>query len=90
MPTCDLTPIQRLAAALDHLDDDSLLPGFRGFLSDYEQFLCWKEDETIDARVREDQFKQSVRASADRSSDFLYDVLMNDRIPQTRRKFLVI
>jgi hypothetical protein len=89
-PMCDLTPIQRLAYALDCLNENSLLPRFRDFLADYEQFLCWKENETLDARVREDEFKQSVRTSADRSSDFLYDVLMNDRIPQARRKFLVI
>ena len=89
-PMCDLTPIRRLAFALDRLDDKSLIPRFREFLADYEQFLCWKEDESLDARVREDQFKQSVRTSADRSSDFLYDALMNDRIPQARRKFLVI
>jgi hypothetical protein len=89
-PMCDLTPIRRLAFALDRLDDKSLIPRFREFLADYEQFLCWKEDESLDARVRENQFKQSVRTSADRSSDFLYDILMNDRIPQARRKFLVI
>jgi hypothetical protein len=90
MPTCDLTPIRRLAYALDCLDDASLLPRFCEFLGDYEQFLFWKEDESHDARVREVQFKQLVRTAAERSSDFLYDVLMNDRIPQARRKFLVI
>ena len=89
-PMCDLTPIQRLAFALDCLDDPSLIPRFGLFLADYEQFLCWKEDESLDARAREDLFKQSVRTAADRSSDFLYDVVMNDRIPQARRKFLVI
>jgi hypothetical protein len=89
-PMCDLTPIRRLAYALDCLNEGSLLPRFREFLADYEQFLCWKEDESLDARVREDEFKQLVRTSADRSSDFLYDVLMHDRIPQARRKFLVI
>jgi len=89
-PICGRTPIQRLASALDCLNDNSLLPGFEIFLSDYEQFLCWKEDESLDARAREIEFKQSVRTSADRASDFLYYVLMNDRIPQARRKFLVI
>jgi predicted nucleotidyltransferase len=89
-PTCDLTPIRRLTLALDSLNDNSLLQGFGRFLLDYEQFLCWKEDETIDATVQEDSFKQSVRASADRLSDFLYSILMNSAIPQTRRKFLVL
>jgi hypothetical protein len=89
-PICGRTPIQRLASALDCLNDNSLLPGFEIFLSDYEQFLCWKEDESLDAKAREIEFKQSVRTSADRASDFLYHVLMNERIPQARRKFLVI
>jgi len=89
-PMCDLTPIRRLALALDLLDDNPLLPRFRQFLTDYEQFLCWKEDESIDTTVQEDSFKQSVRSSADRLSDFLYDVLMHQAIPDARRKFLVI
>lgn len=89
-PMCGLTPIQRLAGALDQLDDDDLVDRFRVFLDDYESFLCWKEDEATDARAREDEFKQSVRLLADRLSDFLYDTLMNRRIPQERRKYLVI
>lgn len=89
-PMCHLTPMKRLAYALDCLDDASLVARFREFLADYEQFLCWKEDESRDERAREDQFKQLVRTTAERSSFFLYDVLMNGRVPQARRKFLVI
>jgi predicted nucleotidyltransferase len=88
---CALTPLRRLAIALDSLNDDSLMPEFEQFLLDYEQFLCWKDDASIiDATVQEESFKQSVRASADRVSDFLYHVLMNTQIPEIRKKFLVL
>jgi hypothetical protein len=90
LPVCELTPIQRLARALDSLDDETLAPGFDTFLNSYEEFLGWKERADISTMIREDAFKEHVRTVADRFSDFLYNVLTHNRIPQARRKFLVI
>src|SRR6266481_8177946 len=87
---CDMTPIQRLARALDRLGDDALAPRFLCFLNDYESFLCWKEQGDIDTMVGDQEFKALVRSTADRTSDFLYRVLTHDKIPAERRKFLVI
>jgi len=90
LPVCELTPIQRLARALDSLADEGLAAGFESFLNDYEAFLCWKERDDIGTMAGDDGFKSSVGTIADRSSDFLYDVLMHSKIPHVRRKFLVI
>jgi hypothetical protein len=89
-PDCDRAPIQRLALALDELNDDALLPRFRDYIDDYENFLRWKEDRGFDTRAKEEDFKQSVRSTAERSSDFMYDVLTHSNIPRTRRKYLVV
>jgi hypothetical protein len=88
--TCDLVPLDRLSHALDMLNDQSLAKPFTTFLNDYETFLAWKEDESIDQIAEGREFQDKAQVVADRFSDFLYSLLMNDQIPPRRRKYLVI
>jgi hypothetical protein len=88
--SCERTPLDRLARALDVLGDDSLDKKFAQFLDDYEVFLNWKESEHPVGDVGKEEFKAAITASADRFSDFLYEVLTHEKIPRPRRKYLVI
>jgi hypothetical protein len=89
-PYCALTPLERLAMALDRLGEEIFLNKFAQFLDDYEGFLSWKESGEQSGREGEQSFKTSVAGSASRFSDFLYDVLSHETIPRDRRKYLVI
>jgi hypothetical protein len=89
-PICGLTPLERLATALNALGDQNLAEQFSQFLDDYEAFLGWKETEHPPGPLGEKDFKASITASADRFSDFLYEVVTHEKIPRTRRKYLVI
>ena len=87
---CELSPHRRLALALNHLGDQELLQEYHQFLDDYETFLGWKEDRGVDTRAETGEFQQTVQEVADRFSDFLHRTLTHDRIPLSRRKYLVI
>lgn len=89
-PFCELTPLERLARALDSIGDQSLMTNFAQFLDDYEAFLGWKENEHPPGKLGEQDFKAAITASADRFSDFLYAVVTHEKIPRARRKYLVI
>lgn len=90
MPFCDMLPLRRLAVSLDILADTSLLDRFSRFLDDYEAFLTWKEHSDVETQAQQGEFKLEARRTADRFSDFLFDVVTHTRIPKARRKYLVI
>ena len=45
---CDLSPLERLAAGLDLLEDDNLKAEWPVILDIYECFLTWKDDDDIE------------------------------------------
>ena len=85
-----LTPLERLAHGLDALADSSMHEEFAIFLDNYEQFLLWKEDPDVEAKMRDPQTKQDARERAHQFSSFLYHALSNSNISYEYRKFLVI
>jgi hypothetical protein len=90
LPVCNLPPLRRLANSLDSLNESSFAKPFSAFLDDYETFLIWKEQEDFDTLTNQEAFKTNARLVADRFSDFLFSVLTSEKIPQVRRKYLVI
>lgn len=84
------TPLERLAIGLDNLNDSSLTAKFSGFLDDYEQFLCWKEDAEVEEKMQDPGLKIKSQESARRFSEFLPLSLTHPGIEAELRKFLVI
>lgn len=81
-------PLERLAIALDTLDDPSLLPKFLVFLNDYESFLAAKSFAELDQPNEER--KKEFRKKADDFGEFLNTLLMNDRIDATLRRYVLV
>lgn len=87
---CGQAPLQRLASALDVIADDGLSSRWPGILDGYEQFLKWKEQDDVEAFLREGPSKQLVRAGAEQLSEFLHDALTHPTIKPELRRYLVL
>jgi predicted nucleotidyltransferase len=88
---CRMTPLERLANALDTLDATDLHDRFQQFLDDYEFFLSLKEQENIEQKIMADPtIKARIDSAAERFSDFLYSSVTHQNIPEAYRRFLVI
>jgi len=86
---CNLTPLERLAKALDAIEDPSLLAGFKQFLNDYEVFLRGKDK----SMVAEDAPKVTKRRyieAAKRFDNFLHSVIDSHRIDGVIRRYVLI
>lgn len=86
---CNLTPLERLAKALDAIEDPNLLAGFKQFLNDYEVFLRGKDK----AIVAEDAPKVTKRRyidAAKRFDAFLHSVIDSHRIDGVIRRYVLI
>lgn len=83
-----LTPMERLANALDRLGEQSLLGMFRRFLDDYEEFLAAKSH----AELEELDSAQAAhfRSTAQHFDDFLHATLASPRIESRLLRFLLI
>lgn len=89
IPFIDQTPLQRLAHALDKLDDNSLTSRFEQFLSCYDAFLQLKEVEKPEELLRTPGEKEKIRAAANYVSEFLYSALMHEKNNDLKR-YLVL
>lgn len=69
-----LTPLERLARAVDGLDSTSALEQFPAFLNDYASFLRIKDNPNPEKLLEKGDIKEKVRASADKVSDYFADI----------------
>lgn len=86
---CHLTPIERLAAALDAVDDPKLYDGFQVALSDYESFLSAKEKQNLDGDEHLSA-RQRLSNTADRFGRFLHDALESPLLDGQLRRYILI
>jgi hypothetical protein len=84
---CRLPPIDRLAAALDRLNDAALTDAWPRVLDIYEESLTWTDD--LDA-VLPDTTIECVNSHAEGLSNFLYSALTHHRIRTDLRRYLVV
>lgn len=85
---CKKTPLDRLAAGLDMLEDSKLADRWRKILNGYADFLSWKESANVDAFLTEN--KSVINERAAEISAFLYDALTHETIqPEIRRALLL-
>ena len=93
---CQFSPLQRLAQGLDFLDDDRLFSGdkeackWSDFLDIYEEFLSWKENESIEGMLEKQEFSGRIRENAEKFSSYLFRALMHDKIAIERKRCLVV
>lgn len=85
---CEKTPLERLAAGLDLLNDSRLTDRWNGILDDYEEFLSWKDKSDVETFLTEHKTLVIKRASV--LSAFLYDALTHEKIPCELRRALVL
>lgn len=86
---CELTPIERLAFALDAIEDPALEAPFQLALDDYELFLHAKESLAIDGGENDRQ-RRNISDAAERFGRFLYDIVESHRIDGQLRRYVLI
>jgi hypothetical protein len=86
---CELTPLERLAQALDDLGDTKLTAAFVQLLDDYEMFLGAKE-RGIEGLATPPAIKRRLKTAANRLGRFLYDCVMSPSADGRLRPFVVI
>lgn len=84
-----LTPLQRLARAVDDLEDVAMIERFDQFLDNYAKFLMLKSFKDPEQRLQRKQVKQDVRGAADATAQFLFDCLMHKKNAKLAR-YLVL
>jgi predicted nucleotidyltransferase len=83
----ELCSWERLAYGLDNLNDERYLSEYKELINQYEMFLKSKDDEDIN---KNKELKHDLDKGAELFSDFLFNVLTNEKIPQKLRKYLII
>ncbi|MDM0122632.1 hypothetical protein [Variovorax arabinosiphilus] len=86
---CNLTPIERLADALDAIDDPTLEKGFSNALGTYESFLKAKEIGSIEFETTP-TFRKRHADLADRFGRFLHEAFDSHRIDGDLRRYVLI
>nr|VFJ62541.1 MAG: hypothetical protein BECKFW1821C_GA0114237_100280 [Candidatus Kentron sp. FW] len=84
------TPLERFAAGLDHLDDDSIADKFMDFLGIYEEFLVLKEEMGQKERLSDPFIDKKTRDMAKEFSWFLHECLTHKNINEEYRKYLIL
>jgi predicted nucleotidyltransferase len=87
---CKLSPLERLAAGLDLLNDDDLMAEWPVILDIYECFLTWKEDDNIEKYLEGGIQQTTVAAHANQFAAYLYKALTHKNIPEEYRRYLVL
>ena len=85
---CEKTPLERLAAGLDCLNDSGLTTRWKAILNDYEEFLSWKENADVETFLTKHKGRVNERAAA--LSTFLYDALTHETIQPEFRRALIL
>lgn len=84
----ELVPLERLAWALDQIDDPSLLSGFVRLLDDYESFLAAKSYASLE---RKDVYVlDDFRQKAQHFGDFLYDAVTSSKLKKSLIRYVAI
>lgn len=87
---CRRTPLERLAAGLDELEDTSINEDWPGVLDIYEEFLRWKEDDHIEEYLEGSEHRHRVGRNAAALSTLLHRALTHERIPAELRRYLIL
>lgn len=83
-----LTPLERLAYALDNMADSTLFAGFQSFLNDYEEFLAAKSHSELEDL--EQERAKHFRTTADRFDQFLHSAFGSSKLDRDLVKYLLI
>lgn len=87
---CGMPALERMATALDRLDDPDLTARWPGILDLYEEFLTWKEADNFDQFLEDGPAKQRVEQNAEVLSIFIYDALTHDKIRADLKRYLIL
>lgn len=85
-----LTPLERLASALDHMGVAQLMTEFERFLDNYETFLSIKDNAGTELILADPGIQGDIRRSAEAFSRFLYKTLTHPKIKPEYQRYLVI
>jgi hypothetical protein len=83
-----LVPLQRLAATLDHIAEESLREKFAYLLDDYEEFLAAKSYAELEQKNPEKI--EEFREKAQTFGDFFYDVLESKRLKRGLVRYVLV
>lgn len=83
-----LTPMERIAFALDQMNDTSLLAPFRSVLDDYEDFLAAKSHDEL--QQPDDAQLASYSQKAQRLDDFLHQAFSSHALDRELVKYVLI
>lgn len=81
-------PLERLAFALDQINDQNLLPDFELILDDYESFLAAKSHAELEEKDM--LLLEELKQKADHFGSFLYRALHSPNLDQSLVKYLAI
>jgi hypothetical protein len=87
-PLAAMTPMERLAHSLDILGDSTLLPAYRVFLDNYEEFLAAKSHAELE--VLDPATAEHFRKSAQQFDDFLHSVFASECLDPKLVRYLLI
>ena len=87
-PILALTPMERMAYALDRLQDASLLSNFKAFLDNYEEFLAAKSHAELD--VLDPPTSAHYGGTAQAFDDFLHTALASPKLDGQLVRYLLI
>lgn len=88
-PFALMTPMQRLAAALDQMDDSSLLADFLSVLDDYEDFLAAKSHKELEGDNRPPPLEEFSQ-KAQRFDDFLHRAFASTKLDRALVRYVLI
>ena len=83
-----MTPMERLAYAMDRLGETTLLPEFTKFLDNYEEFLAAKSHAELE--VLEPGMAAHYRQSAQEFDDFIHAAFASSRLDRQLVRYLLI
>lgn len=86
---CKLTPLERLASALDNIEDESLLDDFKSLLSNYELFLRAKEQQLV-ADETPIHKKRRYSKAATEFDHFFHKAIESHHVDGILRRYLLI
>lgn len=80
-----LTPLERLARAVDGLNSSLVLEKFQSFLDHYASFLRIKDNPNPEKLLEKGDIKEKVRASADQIADYFASIFADPSLKSYAR-----
>jgi predicted nucleotidyltransferase len=87
---CSMSPLERMAYALDVIDENKFKEDWVKFLNIYEDFLSWKEDTDIERYCSTLEHKEKITKHATFFSNFIYSILSDNKISHEYKKYLIL